>query len=258
MYHHIRIETADRVGTLTLHKANERNWLDYDTMLELNTALDALEADHSVKVILIRSGHPTFCAGVDPDYLYKLQQLSPQDNIGESLYLGSLLQRLQRHKRMVVMAVAGDALSEGAALCCCADFVVAADTAQFGFPDAKYGNIPAIAVYFALKKLHPGVTRRLFLGGKTHNAMAAREFGLVDEITTPEDLDTRAHALALELATGTSLGSVEFLKKLVADLPAMPHAEAMEFAAKINGHGRTNMEFIRGLQARHTGQEIQW
>lgn len=258
MFQHIKLETTARIATLTLHRATPNNWLDYEAVNEMSTACELVENDPESRVMLIRSGQENFCAGVDPEYLFKLQQLGPADNIGESLFTGNLFQKVLRHKRLVVAAVKGQALSEGAALTCCADYVIATPTAQFGFPDVRYANIPAVSLYFALKKLSPAVARRLFLSGETVSAAEAKALGWVNEVVDEADLDAYARTFSLRVAQETSVGSVELLKKLVADLPAMPHAEAMEFAAKINGHGRTHIEFVRGLQARHQGKEIQW
>jgi methylglutaconyl-CoA hydratase len=257
-YPTLTLETAQRIATLTLNKPDGRNAMDFQLAEDLRLALERLDDQPEIKVIVLRANGTDFCAGTDPNYLFKLQQFSLEDNIGDSGFLGNVLQALYRNKRLVIAAVNGQAISEGCTLASCADIVLASDNASFSLPDARFGNIPALSIYFLLKRLSPGALRKMLLGGDVLAATDAQAISLVDYVVPAAGLHTEAHQLALRMAQQNAVGSVEFIKKMMADLPAMPHQEALQFAAKINGHGRFNAEFLRGLQARAYDNRVEW
>jgi methylglutaconyl-CoA hydratase len=100
----------------------------------------------------------------------------------------------------VVARVQGYALGGGSGLVACADVVVAAGDATFGFTEVRLGIIPAAISPFVFAKIGPGAARHLFLTGSRFDADTALRIGLVHEVT--DELDP-----AVELKVGEILKS---------------------------------------------------
>jgi methylglutaconyl-CoA hydratase len=87
----------------------------------------------------------------------------------------------------VVARVQGYALGGGSGLVACADVVVAAPDATFGFTEVRLGIIPAVISPFVFARIGPGAARRFFLTGERFDAGTALRIGLVHELA--DDLD---------------------------------------------------------------------
>jgi len=246
-------------GVMTLTLVREpHNWLEFKLLERLNQLLEQAEEAPEVRVIHLRAEGEAFCRGMDPDYLYQLQSLELQDNVADSAMLGSVYKRLARGSKLTLAEVQGPAISEGAGLLAACDLVVASDTTEVSLPDVRYANIPAVAIHACLKRIPVRVLRRMTLTGHTLAGEALLSEGWVDELLPANELTERAATFAQQLAQQNALSAVPFLKKCLADLPGFLGDEGLTFAAKINGHGRFNAEFKRGLQARKFGHSVDW
>ncbi len=87
----------------------------------------------------------------------------------------------------LVARVQGFALGGGSGLVACADIVVAAPDATFGFTEVRLGIIPAVISPFVFAKIGTGAARRFFLTGERFDAETALRIGLVHELA--DDLD---------------------------------------------------------------------
>jgi methylglutaconyl-CoA hydratase len=141
----------------------------------------------------------------------------------------------------VVARVQGYALGGGSGLVACADVVVAAPDATFGFTEVRLGIIPAVISRFVFARIGPGAARRFFLTGERFDAATAMRIGLVHEVT--EELDT-----ALERFVGELLKSgpeaTRAAKRLVRERP-----ESGEELARIAAGLRASDEGQEGLRA---------
>ncbi len=81
----------------------------------------------------------------------------------------------------------GYALGGGSGLVACADVVVAAPDATFGFTEVRLGIIPAVISPFVFAKIGTGAARRFFLTGERFDAQAALRIGLVHEVVPELD-----------------------------------------------------------------------
>ena len=97
----------------------------------------------------------------------------------------------------LVVRVQGYALGGGSGLVACADVVVAAPDATFGFTEVRLGIIPAVISPFVFAKIGAGAARRFFLTGERFDAETALRIGLVDEVA--EDLDAAVERVVGEI-----------------------------------------------------------
>ena len=137
MYNTILSETRDAVGLITLSRPDALNALNAELLSELGDALDAFSSDDAIRAIVITGSEKAFAAGAD---IKEMMNLSYMD-----AYKVDLLpnwDRMHACRKPVIAAVAGFALGGGCELAMQCDFIIAADTAQFGQPEIKLGIIP--------------------------------------------------------------------------------------------------------------------
>jgi methylglutaconyl-CoA hydratase len=265
-YQYLSYQADGPIAQLQFQHPSGEQVLNYQVLEELQQALQQAENDEHLKAIRITSAADHFCLGMDAAYLQQLQNFGVDENNADSSFLAQVLTNIKRHKKLILAEVSGLAEGEGCALAAACDFVLADDNARFRMPDAQYGNIPAISIYFLLGRLQQGPLRKLLLKGETYGPATATAWGLVDEYYTAEalaeagasNLAEAGNAWAHTLVRLNARGSVEFTKKMIQDLAIMPFQEGLNFAAKINAHARSTIEFQRGLQARQHNERLDW
>ncbi|MGL6182016.1 MAG: enoyl-CoA hydratase-related protein, partial [Aestuariivirga sp.] len=136
-YEHIIVETRDRVGLVTLNRPKALNALNSALIAELNTALEAFEADAGIGCIVIAGSEKAFAAGAD------VKEMADKTYV--DAYLGQFLagwSRLAAARKPVIAAVSGFCLGGGCELAMMCDFIIASETARFGLPEITLGIMP--------------------------------------------------------------------------------------------------------------------
>ncbi|HYE90741.1 MAG TPA: enoyl-CoA hydratase/isomerase family protein, partial [Terriglobales bacterium] len=139
-YQTLLFEKTGAVGTLTLNRPEARNALDLVMRRELLAALDEIEADAGVRVLILTGAAGHFSAGGD------VKSMKPGSGAAEGrarvAALNRLVLRLVEFPRPVIAMVDGFAVGAGCNIALCADLVVASDRAKFGEVFAKIGLVP--------------------------------------------------------------------------------------------------------------------
>jgi len=165
-------------------------------------ALDRVEADDSLRCLVITGKGRAFCSGDD------LKAVSPQ---GEDLAgFGRLLERLEAARAPVIAAVNGWCVGGGFELACCCDIRIASTEAKFVCAGV---NVGLMASTYRLPRLI-GVSRAkaMLLTGLPHDAETAERYGLTTGVYAPEALMPAALTLAERIASRAPL-SVEATKR---------------------------------------------
>lgn len=251
-------EIRDRVGYITLNRPERRNALSPALVEQLKQALTEWQQRPDVRVVVLRANGPVFCSGADIEYLQKLQEYSFAENLTDSLKLMELYRLMYRYSKPIIAQVEGPALAGGAGLVTICDIVVATSHATIGYPEARIGFLPAMVTYFLLRRVGEGHARELLLTAEPFSAEKAHAVGLFTYIVEPEAISSYVHELAVRIAEQNSPTSLEFTRKLIADMQDMPLQEGLEFAAKMNAHMRATEDFRRGISAFLRKEKIVW
>jgi methylglutaconyl-CoA hydratase len=222
---------------ITLARPEQRNAFDAGLIEELTGAFaDVADA----RVVVLAGDGPSFCAGADVDWQRASIDLTFDENVADALRLYRMLAAVNSCPAPVIARVQGYALGGGSGLAACADVVIAAPDAIFGFTEVKLGIIPAVISPFVLAKIGAH-SRRYFLTGERFDAETAHQIGLVHDVT--DDLDGAVDRVAGELL-GSGPEAVRAAKRLVLD----PQTEGEELA-RIAAGLRTSAEGQEGLRA---------
>ena len=196
----IRYEVADRVATITLDRPDVLNAVNARMHEELRAALDAATGEDAARALILTGAGRGFCAGQD------LGDRDPDGgdvDFAESLdrNYNRLVRRLRGIDMPVVAAVNGVAAGAGANIALCADFVIAARSADFVQAFIRIGLVPDCGGTYFLPRLvgRARATALSMLGDKLPAATAA-EWGLIWKCVDDDRVLEEARALATRLA----------------------------------------------------------
>ena len=238
----IRIETRGAFVHATLAAPATRNALSDAMVAGLGDAITLAEASPRVRAFVIRGDGGTFCAGGDFSRFRELIAAPARHDAPDPIAtfnraFGTLLERLQGCAVATIAVVEGAAMGGGVGLAAACDFVLAADSAQFGMPEVTLGLPPAQIAPFVAQRIGAGAAQRLMLTGRRIVAAQALALGLVDEALEPNALDARLISLLGELgrAEPAALRATKAILKRRAEAPlgATLDAAALLFAASL-------------------------
>jgi len=184
-------KTTDSRGvtTLTLNRPENYNALDRTFIDELTQSV--LDLNDDTRILLIQAEGKHFCAGADINWMKASATLSEEHNKEDAMAFSNMLDAVNSFKQPTVARIHGAALGGGTGLACCCDIVVASDCAIFAFSEVKLGIIPATISPYSIAAIGPRAARRYFLTGERIDAVDAYRIGLIHDICSIANLDSR-------------------------------------------------------------------
>ena len=197
-HEHIIVETHGRVGLITLNRPKQLNALCDALVDEVSGALDAFEASEDIGCIVITGSDKAFAAGADITAMKDFSYMDAYKND----YITRNWERVKTCRKPVIAAVAGYALGGGCELAMMCDFILAADTAQFGQPEIKLGTLPGAGGTQRLPRaIGKAKAMEMCLTGRLMDAVEAERAGLVARIVPADKLLEDALATATRIAS---------------------------------------------------------
>lgn len=184
------------VALVQLNRPKELNALNIQLMQELRDALQQLDKDEKVRVIIITGNDQAFAAGAD------IKQMADKSAI-DMLMIDqfSTWDQIRKTKKPIIAAVSGFALGGGCELAMTCDMIIASETAQFGQPEIKLGVIPGAGGTQRLTKaLGKAKAMEMILTGRFMQAEEALRYQLINKIVPVEMYLREAVVLAREIA----------------------------------------------------------
>src|SRR5918998_1430595 len=201
-YEHLSRTEEGPVTTVSLRRPEARNALNAALIGEVTRCFEELAEDESVRVVMLTSEGPTFCAGADVGYMRDTASFSYEENLEDARRLADMFLAVDDLPKPVVARVQGAAIGGGAGLVAAADLAVAEEEARFAFSEVRLGIAPATIAPFVVRKIGFSRARALFLTGERFDAERAREIGLVHEVAPEGDLDAAVDSKVSDLLKG--------------------------------------------------------
>ena len=255
---YIKYAVKERVGYITLARAEKRNALNYEMVSELKRAFAAAEDDEACKVIVLRAEGKVFCAGADLEYIQRLQQYDYHENLADSTHLMELFRLIYTLKKVVIAQIHGHAIAGGCGLAAICDFAFAVPEARFGYTEVKIGFIPAIVKVFLLRKIGEARAKQLLLTGDLIPAQEAQAYGLVNYVVPAAELEDSVYAFAQKLCQENSRQSMEVTKEMIARVQEMSLEEGLKYAAEMNAVARGSEDCQKGIAAFLNKEPLVW
>ena len=199
----VAFEQRGPIGVLTMNRPEALNALNEQVLRDLNAALDAVEANDEVLVVILTGAGRSFVAGAD---IGQMKDLTPVQAKKFGSYGNQVFLKLENFPKPVIAAVNGFALGGGCELSMACDIRLASEKAKFGQPEVGLGITPGFGGTQRLARI-VGVSNamELILTAKTINAARAQELGLVSHVYPPEELMDKAMELAQAIAANAQV-----------------------------------------------------
>lgn len=194
---------ADGVALLTLNRPDRGNGVVPELADELMHALNALDVDFSVRVLVVTGAGKQFCAGAD---LIEFKRYLEEDHARtqepyNARVLFPVTQKLASFRLPVIAAINGGATAGGLDFALACDMRIASTRAKMGETYIKLGLNPGNGgTYFLPRLIGSGMAAEMALTGNLIDATRALEIGLVNKVVEPDQLIDEAVALAARIA----------------------------------------------------------
>lgn len=184
------------IALIRLNRPKELNALNLQLMQELREALQQLDKNDQVRVIIITGNEQAFAAGAD---IKQMADKSAVDMLMIDQF--STWDQIKKTKKPVIAAVSGFALGGGCELAMTCDMIIASETAKFGQPEIKIGVMPGAGGTQRLTRaIGKAKAMELVLTGRFLSAEEALSYGLINKVVPVELYLSEAVQLAREIA----------------------------------------------------------
>jgi enoyl-CoA hydratase len=186
-YENIIYEKEGNIAVIRFNRPKALNAVNMDVVKDVNGALDEMEADPSIRVLILTgAGDKAFVAGADISLMVNLTPLQSREF---SIALHDMAFRLEGLPMPVIACVNGFALGGGTEISMACDFIYAAENAKFGQPEINLGIIPGAGGTQRLPRLvGKGMAKELCMTGAIISAQEAKEIGLVNKVFPADKL----------------------------------------------------------------------
>jgi methylglutaconyl-CoA hydratase len=244
----VREELADGVLTVTLNRPDKRNAIDAAMIAALGACLERADLDASVRVVALRGEGKDFCAGMDLRELLASADRPVAENRQAALAFGEIFLRMRRLPKPVVALVHGRALSGGCGLASACDIVLAARSAEFGYPEVQRGFVPALVMALLRRAVGEKIAFDLAATGRIMSATEAERVGLVSRVYDDSEFAAGV-AGVLRALSSTSVTALALTKQQFYQLDGVDFAHAIRLGADVNAVSRTTPDFRAALEA---------
>ena len=224
--HHTTTQlSTSGIATLTLRNAKKLNIVGSQAILELTAAIDSLKQRGDVRVLVLRGvGDTAFIGGAD---IYEMAALTQPSAEAFITRLKNLCEAVRSFPAPVIGRLSGYTLGGGLEVAAACDLRISSSTGVYGMPEVAVG-IPSV-IHAVLLPMLIGQSRAtwLLMTGESINAATALQWGLVQEVCDPDQLDTRIARLAERLA-GFGAAALKQQKALMRSWQSMAPDAAIE------------------------------
>jgi enoyl-CoA hydratase len=226
-FENVIVEKDGVIAVITLNRPQQLNALSYGLVKDLSLAMQELDHDDQIRVIIVTGGEKVFAAGAD---IKEMAERGPFDErLQERL---AYRDRINKISKPVIAAVSGFALGGGCELAMSCDIIIAAENARFGQPEVNIGIIPGSGGTQRLTHLvgkHRAM--EMVLTGEFLSAADAERFGLVNRVVPVELLMEEAKGMAKRIAAKPAL-AIKAAKEAILKSASLPLDEGLDFERK--------------------------
>ncbi|MCZ7527240.1 MAG: crotonase/enoyl-CoA hydratase family protein [Acidimicrobiia bacterium] len=217
----VQLERRGLVAVLTLDRPEARNAISPEVSVAIEAALDEVEPDPGIRVVVLTGAGPTFCAGAD------LRAIAAGRGLEIPTARGGFAGLVTRDfPKPLIAAVNGPALAGGFEIVLACDLAVAAEHAIFGIPEVKRGLIAGAGGLIRLaKRVSLAVALELAMTGDPIDARQALSLGLVNRVVPAAQVLDEALGLA-ERICEASPAAVRASRRMVREAVDLPEAQA--------------------------------
>jgi enoyl-CoA hydratase/carnithine racemase len=201
MYEHILVSEGDGITTITLNRPDKLNAFIGHMRRDLAEALEHAGSDRNVRVVILTGAGRAFCSGGDIAFMTELMERRDSEEFARILGAGRrVITAIRSMTKPVIAAINGPAAGAGFNLALACDLRIAASNATFSQSFVKVGLHPDWGgTYFLPRLVTPNKACEMFFLGDTIDAAEALRLNLVNQVVSPQELETATIRLAERL-----------------------------------------------------------
>jgi enoyl-CoA hydratase len=247
-YETLLVDRDGPTAIITINRPKSLNALNARVFEELLAAFDALEADNTVRCVIITgSGDRAFVAGADIGELAALRDTTSATQKARAGH--HVTERLEHSRLPIIMAINGFALGGGLELAMAGDIRVAASSAKLGQPEVSLGIIGGFGGTQRLPRLvGQGMASYLLLTGEMISADEGKQANLIEKVVPPDQLMTEAKRIAAAIASKAPLAVTATKRVIHQGLQTDLH-DGLEIEAEAFGSVATTADAREGTKA---------
>ena len=249
MFETLTIERDHKVATIWMNRPEVFNAFNEQLIADLQQACELLDAEASVRVVVLAGRGKHFSAGADLNWMRRAAEGSEADNLEDARRFAKMLRTLSGLSKPTIARVQGAALGGGTGLAAACDMAVASSDAVFSTSEVKFGIIPAVISPYVLRAIGPRHALRYFQSAERISAERALAMGLINEVSPIDDLDAVLRSLMEPLLAGAPTAQ-KAATELIAAVQGQPIDDAlMEQTAQRIARQRATAEGRDGVAA---------
>ncbi|MBR2490536.1 MAG: enoyl-CoA hydratase/isomerase family protein [Ruminiclostridium sp.] len=228
----VEVTKQGNVGIITMNRPEALNALSSAVFADLTKALDIVEKDDEIYVVVITGAGRAFVAGAD---IGEMATMNVEEGLAFSELGNNLMMRVDLFSKPTIAAVNGFALGGGCELALAADIRVASEKAKFGQPEVGLGIIPGFGGTQRMARIiGTGAAMELIYTADTIDAKRALEIGMVQHVVPAEELMPFALEMANKIASKAQVAirtsKMAIRRGIDCDISTAATYEALAFA----------------------------
>jgi 2-(1,2-epoxy-1,2-dihydrophenyl)acetyl-CoA isomerase len=249
MFEDIRYDVQEGIARITLNRPEKLNALRRPMVDEWADALEAAQADETVRVIIVTGAGRAFCAGGDLDAIGSEARSGLEDKRFLFEHVHRIPLTLAAVDKPVIAMVNGAAMGAGMDMALQCDLRIAADAARFGESYIKVGVPPGDGgAYFLPRMVGMARALQLLWFGDVIDAREAERIGIVNWVVPAAELESSTLALARRLVNGPSV-AIRMIKRAVYQSSGLDLRTALDLISSHMAIALTTEDHREGLRA---------
>ncbi|MFF2445673.1 enoyl-CoA hydratase/isomerase family protein [Neobacillus sp. NPDC058068] len=242
----IKVSVQNGIGSISFNRPEKLNSLSTDLVEALTEALQTLDKNADVKVVLLSGEGKSYCAGGD---LETIMQFTKPSDIASYLHKAiNLTRMILNMEKYVISAVHGYAAGAGFSLALASDFIVADRSAKFGLSFVNLGVIPDLGLMKLLSERVPlAIAKEWIVSGKIIGMEEAKNWGIVNKVVEG-DLLQEASEFAQVILKGPPISN-KYVKKMLNHSVHLPWETFLEQEVTVQAHLLATEDIQEGLNA---------
>lgn len=238
-------EKKGKIAYVTLNRPDKMNALNTELINELAETWVDFRDDDNLWVAILTGAGKAFCVGAD------------YQSINDPGFTTTPIENPSHYQiwKPVICAINGHALGRGMGLALGCDIRIAAEAAEFGCPEPKFGTVTRVDVFEPY--LPYGMASELLLIGDSINAQRAYELNLVNKVVPQQQLLSEATAIAERLCENAPL-AVRGIKEMLTKNKDLSRTEADELFETIKARVRRSEDRQEGMNAFKEKRKPRW
>ncbi len=239
------------VLTIWLNRPQTRNALSAEMIAELIATFQAVSADESIRVVMLRGKGGIFSAGADLKQFRECLQddINRQQIVSMNASMGELAAAIRALPQLFIVLIEGAAMAGGLGISCVADLVLTTSDARFSLTEVSIGLPPAQIAPLVIERIGLSEGRRLMLTAQRFNGVEAGRLGFAHFVVADSDeLEQKAAEIVGQGLRGAP-GAIAKTKQIIAASKSLGGVDQVQFAANAFADCLLSSEAREGIAA---------